>query len=59
MARHQDPAIAARPLRPDGEGETVFSDADKAALQTILDRHLRHDFGYDLLPSPRGFSCRT
>jgi len=59
MAKHQDPAIAAQPLRPDGKGDTVFSDADKAFLQNMLDRHLKHDFGYDLLPAQRGFSCKA
>ncbi len=55
MAKHQDPAVAERALRPDGQGETRFSDEDLALLKGILERNLRHDFGYGYLDRPRGF----
>ncbi|MEZ0224070.1 MAG: sulfotransferase domain-containing protein [Alphaproteobacteria bacterium] len=55
MAQHQDPSVDERPIRPDGEGDTRFSDEDMALLRRILERNLRHDFGYDYLDRPRGF----
>jgi len=55
MASHQDPAIPDRALRQDGQGDTQFSDEDMALLKYILDRHLKHDFGYDYFDKPRGF----
>ncbi|MBE7159521.1 MAG: sulfotransferase domain-containing protein [Rhodospirillales bacterium] len=55
MARHQDPSVAERPVRPDGQGDTRFSQEDLAVLGGILRRHLRHDFGYGYFERPRGF----
>jgi hypothetical protein len=55
MARHQDPNVDEKPVRPDGAGSTRFSPADLAALGAILDRHLRHDFGYAYFARPRGY----
>jgi hypothetical protein len=55
MARHQDPDIDEKPVRPDGQGETRFSKADTALLNSILARHLRHDLGYRYFDQPRGF----
>jgi hypothetical protein len=55
MAEHQDPEVEEKPVRPDGAGDTRFSDADLHRLSGILDRHLKHDFGYPYFPMPRGF----
>jgi hypothetical protein len=55
MARHQDPAVDEKPVRPDGVGDTRFSAADLAALGAVLDRHLKHDFGYAYFQRPRGY----
>lgn len=55
MVRHQDPAIDEIPVRPDGLGDTCFSQEDLAKLNDILDRHLNHDFGYPYFDEPRGF----
>ncbi len=55
MAAHQDPAIDERPVRLDGQGDATFSQADTALLKGILDRNLKHDFGYDYFDAPRGF----
>jgi Sulfotransferase domain len=55
MARHQDPSIGERPVRPDGQGDTEFSPESLALLGGILRRHLRHDFGYRYFEQPRGF----
>ena len=55
MARHQDPDIDEKPVRPDGQGDARFSRRDLAVLGGILDRHLRHDFGYGYFERPRGF----
>ncbi len=55
MARHQDPHVRETPVRLDGAGDTRFSQRDLARLGAILDRHLRHDFGYRYFQSPRGF----
>jgi hypothetical protein len=57
MAAHQDPNVEERAVRPEGQGEAVFSDADRALMQGILDRNLRHDFGYGYFASPRGFQA--
>jgi hypothetical protein len=54
MARHQDPNIDEKPVRPDGQGETRFSPEDSALLGKILSRHLNHDFGYPYFEKPRG-----
>lgn len=56
MMRHQDPNIDEKPVRPDGEGDTHFSQYDFAVLGGILHRHLRHDFGYPYFQRPRGFA---
>lgn len=55
MAAHQDPNVEERAVRPEGQGEAAFSEADKALLQGILDRNLKHDFGYGYFGKPRGF----
>ncbi len=55
MARYQDPDVAERPVRPDGVGDTRFSASDLASLGAILDRHLKHDFGYAYFERPRGY----
>ncbi len=59
MARHQDPDIDEQPVRPDGQGNTIFSQNDLALLGGILNRHLRHDFGYAYFEAPRGFQTIT
>jgi hypothetical protein len=56
MMHHQDPDIDEKPVRPDGQGDTRFSQHDLAVLGDILHRHLRHDFGYAYFKRPRGFS---
>jgi hypothetical protein len=48
MARHHDPNVDERALRPDGAGDTRYSAEDTALLEGILARHLRYDFGYGL-----------
>jgi hypothetical protein len=55
MARHQDPGIAERPVRPDGADAVGYSKDDLALLRRILSRHLRHDFGYHYFGARRGF----
>jgi len=55
MARHQDPRVEEKPLRPDGAGDTQFSASDLAVLGAILDRHLKHDFGYAYFERARGY----
>jgi hypothetical protein len=55
MALCQDPNVEERPVRPDGLGDTRFSQKDLALLGAILDRHLKHDFGYAYFDQPRGF----
>jgi len=59
MLRHQDPDVDERPVRPDGQGNTRFSECDLAVLGRILRRHLRHDFGYAYFERPRGFRVQT
>jgi hypothetical protein len=54
MARHRDPAVAQRALRPDGAGDTRLGAAEHAIIREILDRHLKHDLGYAYLDAPRG-----
>jgi hypothetical protein len=58
MARYQDPRVEEKPLRPDGVGDTRFSAADLATLGAILDRHLRHDFGYAYFEKARGYQIQ-
>jgi hypothetical protein len=55
MQAHQDPSVQERPVRLDGHVGATFSPADTALLQGILERNLRHDFGYDYFTTPRGF----
>jgi hypothetical protein len=55
MATRQDPAVDEIPVRMDGAGDTRFSAADLGALGAILDKHLRHDFGYAYFETPRGY----
>ncbi len=57
MAKHHDPAVSAKALRPDGQGNTEFSPEDHAVLKDILQRNLKHDFGYKYLDQPRGFQA--
>lgn len=35
--------------------QVIFTAADDALLHGILNRHLKHDFGYRYFSSPRGF----
>jgi hypothetical protein len=55
MMTRQDPAIAERPIRADGASRVRFTPRDLVALRRLLDRNLRHDFGYGYLDEPRGF----
>jgi hypothetical protein len=55
MTAHQDPHIAERPIRPDGAEAVRFSPRDLQVLGDILDRNLKHDFGYRYFAEPRGF----
>lgn len=58
MAQHHNPENTSKALRPDGVGDTVYSDADKGLLLSILDKHLEHDFGYGFFDKPRGFQVK-
>ena len=55
MLAHQDPSIVERPIRPDGARGARFTPRDLLALRRLLDRNLRHDFGYGYLDEPRGY----
>ena len=55
MITRQDPAIRERPIRLDGAQGARFSAADLAVLRRLLDRNLKHDFGYPYLSAPRGY----
>jgi hypothetical protein len=55
MARRQDPDVAEQPVRPDGAEGARFSARDLEVLGGILQRNLRHDFGYPYLDTPRGY----
>lgn len=55
MAKHHDPAVEVQALRPDGKGDTVYSEEDEAFLRDMLKRNLKHDFGYDFFEENRGF----
>lgn len=55
MMTRQDPAVAERPIRPDGAQRVRFTARDLMALRRLLERNLRHDFGYGYLDEPRGF----
>ncbi len=58
MARHRDPEVDQRSLRPTGVGDSALGEAELATVRDILGRHLRHDFGYDYLHEPRGLQVR-
>ncbi len=47
MLAHSDPNAPGEAVRPDGKGDTVWTEATTARLRQILREHLRHDFGYD------------
>ena len=55
MLDRQDPMVSERPVRPDGAQGACFSEADLKVLGGILERNLRHDFGYAYFRRPRGF----
>ena len=55
MARHQDPLVAEQPVRPDGAEGARFSARDLEVLGGILDRNLKHDFGYAYFDAARGY----
>jgi len=55
MARCQDPEVHEKPLRADGHQGARFTADDRRVLQRILDRHLKHDFGYGYCGPPRGY----
>jgi hypothetical protein len=55
MMGRQDPSVAERPIRPDAAPRARFTPRDLVALRKLLDRNLRHDFGYGYLDEPRGF----
>jgi hypothetical protein len=55
MMARQDPQISERPIRPDGVEGARFSARDREVLAGILDRNLKHDFGYRYFAEPRGF----
>ena len=55
MMGRQDPQITERPIRPDGAEGARFSARDLEVLAGILERNLKHDFGYRYCSAPRGF----
>ena len=55
MMARQDPRISEHPVRPDGAASVRFTQADLRRLGGILERNLRHDFGYAYFDRPRGF----
>ena len=55
MLARQDPAISERPIRPDGSPGARFTQRDLQVLRGLLERHLRHDFGYVYFDGPRGY----
>lgn len=52
MLAHHDPEVRERPVRADGSGQARFSAEDVKVLRAILDRRLRHRFGYDYDSDP-------
>ena len=58
MMACQDPAVAEKPVRPDGAPGARFSQADLKTLGRILDAHLNHDFGYAYFDRPRGYQIQ-
>ena len=55
MMARQDPGVSEKPVRPDGAQGARFSKADLKRLGGILDRNLKHDFGYGYFEQPRGY----
>ena len=55
MLSRQDPAIQEQPIRLDGTPGARFSARDLAVLRAVLERNLKHDFGYRYLDAPRGY----
>jgi hypothetical protein len=55
MMSRQDPKVSEQPVRLDGAEGARFSASDLRVLDAILDRHLRHDFGYAYFDRPRGY----
>lgn len=58
MMARQDPNVAERPIRPDGAEGARFSPRDLAVLSGVLERNLKHDFGYRYFETPRGFQIQ-
>ena len=57
MMARQDPAIAERPIRPDGAPGARFTQRDLQVLHGLLERNLRHDFGYAYFDTPKGYQA--
>jgi len=55
MLTRQDPEIQERPVRLDGAPGARFSARDLAVLRGLLERNLKHDFGYAYFDAPRGY----
>ena len=55
MAKFHNPDNAGNAVRQDGKGDTAFSAQDTARFTAIIDKHLKHDFGYDYFTTPRGY----
>jgi hypothetical protein len=55
MEKHSDPSFDVHAVRQDGVGEAAYTDADHVWVQTLLDKYLRHDLGYDYFAQPRGY----
>ena len=55
MEQYGDPIFSVHAVRQDGVEDTVYSDEDRAFVQAMLDKYLRHDLGYDFFDKPRGY----
>lgn len=55
MEKHSDPSFDVHAVRQDGVGEAAYTDTDRVWVQTVLDKYLRHDLGYDFFARPRGY----
>ena len=55
MLARADPQITERPIRPDGAEGARFGPRELELLAGILERNLKHDFGYRYFATPRGF----
>jgi hypothetical protein len=55
MLARADPQITERPIRPDGAEGARIGPKELEILTAILERNLKHDFGYRYLAAPRGF----